>query len=80
MDVGLVDKMIRNHWNKLGKDCWLPLVSEAKYITGIAQIDAYLHYLETEAGLEIKLTSNKTIGGFNILNEEKFLMFALQWS
>lgn len=79
MDVALVDKMVRNNWNEYSKK-QLPLVPEAKYVTGVAHIDAYLHYLESEAGIELKLTFTNTISGFSILNEEKFLMFALRWS
>ena len=80
MDVALVDKMIRNNWNNSIKDSWQPWTTGAKFVTGVIHIDAYLHYLESEAGISLKLSDNITIDGFDVLNEEKFLMFALRWS
>jgi hypothetical protein len=80
MDLELVIKMVQDQGQKefLNKPIVLP--GEAKFITGKAREDSYLHYLETKCGVEITLDKNNSIVGYNIIDEKKFTWFVLKWS
>jgi hypothetical protein len=83
MELKLVTKMVQRLWQTdlaLNPPICPP---EAKVITGKQKKDAYLHYLETEVGLEVKLDANSNynkIIGYNVIDEEKFMLFVLKWS
>lgn len=81
MDLKTVIKMIQRQWkNELSKTPFV-LPPEAKYVTGNAKNDFYIHYLETVCGIEIELTPDLSkIARYKIVNDKKFLWFTLRWS
>jgi len=79
--VNQLKAMIRKQWMAefRGKPVVLP--GEAKFITGVPMKDAHLHYLATEAGIEVRLSDDyKSMEGFYILDEAKLMWFAMRWS
>ena len=81
MDIEELKKLVGKQYlaEIQGKPIVLP--PEAKCITTIPAIDYSLHYLETVAGIELKLSpSLNYITGYNVLNEQKFMWFTLKWS
>ena len=79
--VNQLKAMIRKQWMAefAGKPCVLP--GEAKFITGVPKKDFHLHYLETVAGIEVKLSDDfKSMEGFWILDQAKFMWFTMRWA
>jgi hypothetical protein len=79
--VNQLKAMIRKQWMAefAGKPCVLP--PEAKFITGRPKNDFHLHYLETVAGIQVKLSDDfKSMEGFYILDQAKFMWFTMRWS
>lgn len=76
------DNLIRKYWKEHIRDQTpgLPLLPEAKVITGIAASDAFLHHLETEHGVEVHLNQYHQIAGFKVVDEKKFTWFLLRWA
>jgi hypothetical protein len=76
--------MVRRHWLEEWRT--QPLVKcpgEAKVVTGDPQKDAYLHYLITEFGVELKFEparSTDNIKEYIIHDEQKFAWFVLRWT
>ena len=79
--VNQLKAMIRKQWMAEfhGKPVVLP--GEAKVITGRPKNDFHLHYLETVAGIQVKLSDDfKSMEGFWILDQAKFMWFTMRWS
>ena len=76
-----VSEMVSRQWSEELRDVVLPLPPEAKVVTGRPKEDAHLHFLETQFGLELKLSpDSKNVVGYNVVNKEKFTWFVLRWS
>ena len=80
MDLEVVKTILGNWHSKEGyKIQYCP--PEAKFISGDPKVDARLHQFKVDSGLEIILNTNNTgIKDWRIIDNEKFLMFALKWS
>ena len=79
--VNQLKAMIRKQWMAefAGKPVVLP--GEAKVITGVPMKDAHLHYLATVAGIEVRTSDDfKSMEGFWILDQAKFMWFTMRWS
>lgn len=59
------------------KDC--PL--EARVITGLMIADGQFYYFEQASGIRLEVSKDfNSIVGYEILDEQKFVWFALRWS
>ena len=69
-------------WFSNRKDTFLP--PEAKFVTGVARHDAFLHHMLVEHGVEMILTqlsvSSWQLVDYRVVDEKKFMWFALKWS
>lgn len=70
-------KMLEKYHKSTEWPHWPP--PEAKFVTGTPKIDAFLHHMITEHGVDIKLNTKGFIGDYNIINEQKFSWFLLKW-
>ena len=54
---------------------------EAKFVTGNQKTDAQLHSFEIDSGVTLTLTADfKDIAKYEIVDEQKFIMFILKWA
>ena len=63
---------------------YLPIPGEARVVTGNANTDAMLHAMLAEHGVEMILaqTPNRRwqFRNYQVVDEQKFMMFVLRWS
>ena len=79
--IARVLEMISNQWREELCDKTLPLPPEARVVTGRQKGDAHLHFLKTQCGLELMLTSDaRNVIAYDVIDEEKFTWFVLKWS
>lgn len=57
---------------------------EARVVTGIFNTDAMLHAMLVEHGVEMSLAQNPTgqwkFANYQVVDEQKFMMFVLRWT
>lgn len=79
MDNTLVKNLLLNWHDDIGykiKYC----SPETKFVTGDQNIDAKLHKFEIDSGVEITLAKDwRSVENYKVIDEEKFLMFALRY-
>lgn len=81
ISVSNVKNMVIKCWGAEFRRKSVVLPPNAKFITGVVRNDAFLHYLETECGIELELAKHFTdMSGYNVLDKRKFLMFTIKWS
>jgi len=76
-----LQKMLSREWQELGQYTgpW-PITPQARFITGNATHDAQLHRVMVEYGIELDIDSRfNEIKDYRIVDEQKFIMFALRW-
>lgn len=81
MNLDTLKQLVWKQWGAEGQRPPIVVPPEAKYISGIPEVDAHLHCLETEYGFELKLNNDyKEITGWNVVDENKFTLFILKYS
>lgn len=53
------------------------------FVTGDSNIDLYLHHLEKKYGIKLNIVNyygNNTIKEYEVVDQQKFMMFILRWS
>lgn len=53
---------------------------EARFKTGVLKTDSHLQYLETVYGIDVYLTPGSRVERFEVVDEEKFMLFVLKWA
>ena len=74
--------MLSREWRELGQHTgpWTPN-SEARFVTGNPTIDAQLHRIVVEYGLELDVDRRyQEVKNYRVVDEQKFMMFVLRWS
>ena len=75
--------MSQRYWEEAyDKNTFVP--PEARVITGLAQNDAFFHRMLVEHGVEMHLEKEGSamwkIVDYQIVDEQKFMMFVLRWA
>jgi hypothetical protein len=80
-DIANIKEMLYQQYEEeVSDNIFLPLPPEAKFVTGQSSIDAYLHFLYIQYGIElILLNDNMSMAGYNIVDDKKFSYFVLRW-
>lgn len=75
-----LQKVLAREWNEEGQHrVWHPL-PEARVITGNPRLDAQLHRILVEYGIEIEMDFRfRTIENYSVVDEQKFSWFLLRW-
>jgi hypothetical protein len=76
-------RITRRHWIEDWKNRPYDCPPGARVVTGEPQKDAYLHYLITDCGVELRFdpaNSTLSIKEYVIHDEKKFMWFVLRWS
>lgn len=86
MNIRELRKMADRYWRKDYREDMSEL-GEARVITGNARNDLFFHRMLVEHGVEMVLKEEIGEGrrqwrltDYNIVDENKYLMFALKWS
>lgn len=63
---------------------YIPIPGEARVVTGIMNTDAMMHAMLVEHGVEMSLAQTPTgrwvFANYQVVDEQKFMMFVLRWS
>jgi hypothetical protein len=76
-----LQRILSREWNEEGQHRSWSLSPEARVITGSPRLDAQLHRILNEYGVEIEMDFRfTTIENYSVVDEEKFAWFLLRWA
>ena len=73
--------ILSREWIEFGRHVPVTLTPEARFVTGNAPLDARIHRILVEYGIELDLNHKlHSIEDYRIVDEKKFMWFLLRWS
>lgn len=81
IDLATLKKSVNSYWRtEFDSKPTAHPTGDTPFVTGVPSADACLYYLKTEYGLALNLSADfRDIVGYEVLDEKKFIVFALRW-
>jgi len=73
--------ILSREYSEFGRHVPVTLTSETRFVTGNVRLDAQIHRILVEYGIELDLNHKlHSIEDYRIVDEKKFMWFLLRWS
>ena len=80
MTVAELQAVLVRYWIESFRHNPVPLLPEARVITGDCHQDSFLHHLMVDCGVDVELYKTHKVTNYKIVDEQKYMLFLLRWS